>query len=704
MSGQSATNSGVGAMSAPSNGSSVFSNQSQHANDAQVSDPSLPRPSSHIVISSIRTWFHDAAWPGMGLFGESYLLFSVGTLKPIWGLLYPDCFAGSSYADGIDGSPVCSDRLLRCITYSIVIGVIVGMIALGTLANRIGRRAGSIATASLMAFGAIGLSLVTVLLNSVPSKLFMVMSTLLFCFGVGVGGEYPLSAATANERAMEEIRARSTKGVEEQGIEMTGVNRSAEKNGRSKDLIFGRSRMSEDGKRQIPEPVETQEPSEQEHQGLVFKRGRRVLLTFTMQGVGIFFNALVLSLLILITNQMGSKSKAGEDDDDYFGMDDDYVNDAGGGYLSGSYDPIALLAIWQSTYAIGAVILIYVLLSRIVYLKESDVWSSDKAMREDENTENFTILRKPELFESPISSIGANRRREESRDERNVAGSFGAIGIASSLSPLTDVGISFDYNGETLREVPSTTSEGDRNSTANYLLIKNYGYRLVGTSASWLLWDVAFYGNKLFQSSFLVALFGEGVTLFELTTAAAINALIALFGYFAAAIIIDHPSVGRFNLQIWGFFLTGTLFVCCGFMKDNISRGWLVMLYFFSSFFGQCGPNATTFLIPAEIFPTECRTMCHGISAAWGKVGALLAAVVFNHVDDVQLFLVSGYCSFAACVITFLTIPETTSLDLYEVDRKWRMILAGRKGDYVGLANSPQYLSYMERRKIGYNY
>jgi hypothetical protein len=76
-----------------------------------------------------------------------------------------------------------------------------------------------------------------------------------------------------------------------------------------------------------------------------------------------------------------------------------------------------------------------------------------------------------------------------------------------------------------------------------------------------------------------------------------------------------------------------------------------------------------------------------------------LAAILFNYVDDLDMFLLSGYASFAACAVTFWTIPETTGLDLYETDRKWRMILDGRKGEYQGDANHPKFLSYYERMK-----
>lgn len=39
------------------------------------------------------------------------------------------------------------------------------------------------------------------------------------------------------------------------------------------------------------------------------------------------------------------------------------------------------------------------------------------------------------------------------------------------------------------------------------------------------------------------------------------------------------------------------------------------------------GPNATTYIIPAEIFPTRYRASCHGISAASGKFGSILVQI-----------------------------------------------------------------------------
>ena len=132
-------------------------------------------------------------------------------------------------------------------------------------------------------------------------------------------------------------------------------------------------------------------------------------------------------------------------------------------------------------------------------------------------------------------------------------------------------------------------------------------------------------------------------------------------------------------------------------------------MYFGSSFFGQCGPNCTTFLIPAEVFPTNLRAMCHGMSAASGKIGALLASILFHYMSIRDLFLLSGYASFVGGIITYLTLPETTTLDLYEIDKQWTSIVLsegggggdeeGRTTKYEGPAIDPRYLSYYERNQ-----
>lgn len=55
-----------------------------------------------------------------------------------------------------------------------------------------------------------------------------------------------------------------------------------------------------------------------------------------------------------------------------------------------------------------------------------------------------------------------------------------------------------------------------------------------------------------------------------------------------------------------------------------------------SSFFNQFGPNCTTFLVAAEVFPASIRSTAHGFSAATGKLGALAPTILYNYIIDNQ--------------------------------------------------------------------
>jgi PHS family inorganic phosphate transporter-like MFS transporter len=53
-----------------------------------------------------------------------------------------------------------------------------------------------------------------------------------------------------------------------------------------------------------------------------------------------------------------------------------------------------------------------------------------------------------------------------------------------------------------------------------------------------------------------------------------------------------------------------------------------IFLFCLGNFFQNFGPNVTTFVVPAEIFPTRYRTTAYGITAACGKLGAILSQVM----------------------------------------------------------------------------
>jgi MFS transporter, PHS family, inorganic phosphate transporter len=94
-------------------------------------------------------------------------------------------------------------------------------------------------------------------------------------------------------------------------------------------------------------------------------------------------------------------------------------------------------------------------------------------------------------------------------------------------------------------------------------------------------------------------------------------------GYWLSVAFID--TIGRKKLQICGFLILTVIFSIFGFGFYAISPGGLVALVCLANFFCNFGPNTTTFIVPGEVFPTRYRSTGHGISAASGKIGAIIS-------------------------------------------------------------------------------
>jgi hypothetical protein len=141
---------------------------------------------------------------------------------------------------------------------------------------------------------------------------------------------------------------------------------------------------------------------------------------------------------------------------------------------------------------------------------------------------------------------------------------------------------------EKLGETPST-----------WKILKFYAPRLIGTGGAWFVWDIAFYGLKLFSGPIFEQINPEG----DLATTNGyllINNLCALVGYYAAAYVIDKPAVGRKRLQFVSFLICAVLFIITGAIFNTASAQVLLFLYFISSFFGQLGPNVTTYVMAGK--------------------------------------------------------------------------------------------------------
>ncbi|EWM23885.1 hypothetical protein Naga_100161g5 [Nannochloropsis gaditana] len=157
--------------------------------------------------------------------------------------------------------------------------------------------------------------------------------------------------------------------------------------------------------------------------------------------------------------------------------------------------------------------------------------------------------------------------------------------------------------------------------------------KLLGTAGSWFILDVLFYGNSLFSADVTRAM-GTENTLEGKTVQNLIIQLMAMPGYILAVIFLDR--IGRKRLQLIGFGGEAIIFAAMAIFQQQFKGlpALFVFMYALTFFFDDFGPNTTTFVIPAEIFPTDVRSTCHGISAAFGKAGAAIGAAAFLKVAN----------------------------------------------------------------------
>jgi len=225
------------------------------------------------------------------------------------------------------------------------------------------------------------------------------------------------------------------------------------------------------------------------------------------------------------------------------------------------------------------------------------------------------------------------------------------------------------------------------------------GSVLLGTAYSWFALDIAFYGLGLNSSVILSAIgfggisgqaskkLGHGGTIYKNLYNISVGNLILsvaglIPGYWVTFLFID--SWGRKPIQLMGFIILTIIFCCMGFGYDKLithgssgTKDIFVWLYCMANFFQNFGPNTTTFIVPGEAFPTRYRSTAHGISAASGKLGAVVAQVGFARLKDIggpnhfvkhilelfAFFMMTG-------IFSTLLIPETKGLTLEELSNE----------------------------------
>lgn len=189
---------------------------------------------------------------------------------------------------------------------------------------------------------------------------------------------------------------------------------------------------------------------------------------------------------------------------------------------------------------------------------------------------------------------------------------------------------------------------------------------LAGTAGSWFLFDYAYYGNSISMPLVLKGIQPHSTMLTQMAWSLIIFAVFAAPGYIVAFSKID--KIGHRRLQIIGFVMMALSFFAIGIWR-GIGAHLLAFIVIFgmSYFFSEFGPNTTTFVIPAEVFPVSMRTTGHGISAGVAKLGAFIGVFVFPLLSSAvgvsgTLMITSLFSILGALVSLLLPEPKGRSL------------------------------------------
>ncbi len=195
--------------------------------------------------------------------------------------------------------------------------------------------------------------------------------------------------------------------------------------------------------------------------------------------------------------------------------------------------------------------------------------------------------------------------------------------------------------------------------------------RLIGASAAWFLMDAAYYGNTVSSPLVLSALNSDHTLLQKTLTQLGVFTVFAAPGYAVAALTMDR--LGRKTIQVLGFGMMAVTFCLLAFIP-NIQKMVIpfLIIYGFSFFFTEFGPNATTFVYPSEIFPVRVRTTGHGIAAAMGKLGGFLGVFAFPYLLHWKGLLgaesAAAIASVLGLIVTVTMLPETKGKSLEQIE------------------------------------
>ena len=145
--------------------------------------------------------------------------------------------------------------------------------------------------------------------------------------------------------------------------------------------------------------------------------------------------------------------------------------------------------------------------------------------------------------------------------------------------------------------------------------------------------------------------------------------VLLIVGMIFAVLLADR--VGRIKLQVLGFIGCAAGLLIATFSLGAGQGGQLLPTFIgfmLFNFMTNLGPNAQTYLLAGEVFPTRVRGQGAGFAAAFAKIGAVMTAFLFPvllaDIGTRALLYILVATSLIGAAVTWAFRIETTGVDL----------------------------------------
>ena len=205
---------------------------------------------------------------------------------------------------------------------------------------------------------------------------------------------------------------------------------------------------------------------------------------------------------------------------------------------------------------------------------------------------------------------------------------------------------------------------------------------LLGTAGAWFFFDYAYYGNSISTPLIMKLIAPHASLVTNIAWSLIIFSLAAVPGYILAFMNIDR--IGHRRLQLIGFAVMGLAFLAMGIIPGITAMVTpFLLLYGISYFFAEFGPNTTTFILPAELFPVSLRTTGHGLSAGIAKVGAFIGVFAFPILTEALGLSGTLTVTFGFAVAGFLVtllLPEPAMKSMESINARMESVTPKLEG------------------------